>query len=90
MSTDAKYPNETVLEEMPGKVSRMGIGYNENEIILIIECLEAVKKAKKQDMFAATFPPSYIKKLIEALFEIGKQYQKEFGNDIGFGDIGED
>lgn len=90
MSTDAKCPDEIVLEDMPGKVSRMGIGYNENEIILIIECMEAMNKKNKQDMFAAAFPPSYIKKLIEALFEIGKQYQKEFGNDIGFGDIGEE
>ena len=90
MSTDAKNQEEIILDEVPSRISRIGLGYNEDDFILLINCNDPTDESKAKDMFAATFPPSYIQKLIKSLFEIGKQYQKEFGKDIGFGDIEEE
>lgn len=90
MSTQKKKPEFEILDIMPNKITRMGVGYNDNEFLLIMEYNNEIGEEMKNETFAATFPPMYMQELIEALFECGKKYQNEFNKDIGFGDVEEE
>lgn len=81
---------EVMGELKPYKLSGLGLGYKEESFLIVLDYIYKDEEEEKTDKFSVTFAPENMKVIIGALFECGRAYQKQFGKDIGFGDIKED
>ncbi len=65
----------------PTRVKSMGLGFNEENILLVIESLNDKNKIIN---FNTLIDVKDLHKIITLLYDCGLEYQKIYGQDIGF------
>lgn len=87
MTTKEEKSEEILLDVRPNLITQVTFGYNDEEVLMILEYENKIDDKAIKEKFAATFPPGALQGMIEGLFDCGKAYQQEHGKDIGFGNV---
>jgi hypothetical protein len=90
MTTQEKKLSEITLEVIPNRINQISVGYNKDEFLMVLDYNDKNNDETIRKNFTAILPLNSIQKIIEGLFDCGKAYQKQYGIDIGFGDVKEE
>ena len=72
---------EGMIDVQPVKASRIGVGFNEEDFVIIIGYDD--ENGEKRE-FVTSMNPKGLQGLISGLFDAGKEFQKSYNKDIGF------